>query len=115
REKAEELKHMVSEYGLPITPFSILYKDRYASRIKETMFKSLEIIRIYTQKDGVTSNKPIVLHRGATVLELAQAIHREFAEKLQYARVWGKSVKIQGQQVGPSHVLEDGDIVEIHI
>ncbi len=113
--KAKELKRIISEYDIPVVPFSILDKERCAERIKETMFNSLEIIRIYTQKDGVTSSRPVVLHRGATVLELAQTIHREFAEKLQYARVWGRSVKIQGQQVGPSHVLEDGDVVEIYI
>jgi len=114
-EKALELKREASEYGLPVIPFTILRAEESSSRLKEQMFKSLEIIRIYTQKDGVVSSKPIVLPRGATVLQLAQAIHREFAEKLHYARVWGSSVRIQGQQVGPSHILEDGDTVEIHI
>ena len=48
------------------------------------------------------------------VKEVARIIHRELAEKMRYARVWGKSVKIQGQQVGPEHVLEDGDVIEIY-
>jgi len=29
------------------------------------------------------------------------------------ARIWGKSVKFGGQQVGAKHVVLDGDIVEI--
>ena len=82
--------------------------------LKEIIFKKLGLIRIYTQKDGIKAEKPIVVERGCTVKEVARIIHRELAERMRYARVWGKSVKIQGQQVGPEHVLEDGDVIEIY-
>ena len=82
--------------------------------LKEIIFKMLGLIRIYTQKNGVKAEKPIVVEKGCTVKEVARIIHRELAERMRYARVWGKSVKIQGQQVGPEHVLEDGDVIEIY-
>ncbi|HDJ66613.1 MAG TPA: TGS domain-containing protein [Nitrososphaeria archaeon] len=81
--------------------------------LKKLIFNTLGLIRIYTQRDGVRAEKPIVVGRGCTVREIARIIHRELAEKMRYARVWGKSVKIQGQQVGPEHILEDGDVIEI--
>ncbi len=63
--------------------------------------------------------KSLPIHRcaqeGSTVMDLAERIHKDFAKNFRYARVWGKSVKFPpGQRVGADHVLEDGDIVEIH-
>ena len=46
-----------------------------------------------------------------TVLDVARLVHREIADKLKFARVWGKSV-FDGQQCGPEHPVEDGDVVE---
>ena len=82
--------------------------------LKKLIFNTLGLIRIYTQRDGVKAEKPIVVEKGCTVKEIARIIHRELAERMRYARVWGKSVKIQGQQVGPEHILEDGDVIEIY-
>jgi ribosome-interacting GTPase 1 len=56
----------------------------------------------------------VILPKGSTVEDLAEEIHKDFVEKLKYARVWG-SAKFQGQRVFKDHVLEDGDIVELHI
>jgi ribosome-interacting GTPase 1 len=83
--------------------------------LKRQIFNSLDLIRVYTRKAGITSDKPIILPRNSTIRDLAEIIHRDFAEKMKYAKVWGSSVKVQGQRVGPDHVLEDGDIVEIKI
>ena len=38
----------------------------------------------------------------------------DFIEKFNFARIWGKSVKHSGSNVGLEHVLKEGDIVEIH-
>lgn len=83
--------------------------------IKRTIFNLLDVIRVYTKEPmEEPSKEPMILKRGSTVLDVAKKLHSELAEKLKYARVWGKSVKYQGQRVGPDHVLEDGDIVELH-
>jgi ribosome-interacting GTPase 1 len=39
--------------------------------------------------------------------------HRELAEKLKTARIWGTGV-YEGQAVQRNHVLQDKDIVELH-
>lgn len=81
--------------------------------LKREIFEALDMIRVYTRREGQVSEKPLLLKKGATVHDLAEKIHKQFAEKLRYARVWGPSAKIQGERVGPEHVLMDGDIVEI--
>jgi ribosome-interacting GTPase 1 len=40
-------------------------------------------------------------------------IHSQLYNNFSYARVWGSSVKFDGERVGPDHVLNDGDVVEI--
>jgi len=47
-------------------------------------------------------------------MDVAKSIHSEIAKNFKYARVWGKSVRLDGERVGSEHVVEDGDIVEIH-
>jgi hypothetical protein len=36
------------------------------------------------------------------------------ARTLKYARVWGRSVTADGQQVGREHRLADRDVLELH-
>jgi ribosome-interacting GTPase 1 len=56
---------------------------------------------------------PYVLKRGATVATLAEHVHKDLAESLKYARVWGHG-KFEGQMVQRDYVLVDRDIVELH-
>ncbi len=84
-------------------------------KIGELIFKRLDIVRVYTkQPNGEPSKTPLVLKRGATVLDVARRIHSDLVEYFEYARIWGPSAKYPGERVGPDHVVEDGDIVEIH-
>jgi ribosome-interacting GTPase 1 len=41
-------------------------------------------------------------------------VHRDFALHLKYARIWGTN-KFDGQMVHRDHVLEDGDVIELHV
>ena len=51
---------------------------------------------------------------GSTVAQLAELVHRDFAEKLKSARIWGTGV-FDGQTVTRDHVLHDKDVVELHV
>ena len=44
---------------------------------------------------------------------LALAVHKELAERVKYARIWG-AARFDGQQVDREHVLCDRDVVELH-
>jgi hypothetical protein len=54
-----------------------------------------------------------VLRKGSTVLETASAVHKDLAQGLKFARLWGKKV-FDGQMVTRYYVLEDEDIIELH-
>jgi small GTP-binding protein len=83
---------------------------------KETVFKMLNIIRVYSKPPGkeVDRSAPFVLKKGGTIEEFAGQVHKDFLENLKSARVWGSEV-YDGQLVGRDHVLHDGDVVELHI
>jgi ribosome-interacting GTPase 1 len=84
-------------------------------KIGPLLFNGLGIVRIYTKIPGKPPDlkRPYTLFRGDTVLDAARLVHREMAESLKYARIWGSS-KFDGQQVGRDHVLSDKDILELH-
>jgi len=85
--------------------------------LKKKIFDELELIRVFTKNPrGETDyEKPIALARGRnTVADAAREIHKQLAENLKFARVWG-STKFPGQQVSGDYELQDGDVVELHM
>jgi hypothetical protein len=80
------------------------------------LFRELGVVRVYTKTPGkpAETDKPFTLRRGDTVLDVAGLVHKDFAGGLRFARMWGRSV-YDGQQVGPEHPVEDGDIIELHL
>jgi len=72
-------------------------------------------MRIYTKQPGkeVDRERPFTLPQGSSVGELARVIHKDVADSLKFARLWGASV-FDGQSVKAAHVLEEGDVAEIH-
>jgi uncharacterized protein len=83
--------------------------------LPKVLFKQLNIIRIYAKPPGKKPdmNEPFTMPVGSTVFDLARVIHRDLAEKLKHARIWGTDV-YEGQSVQRNHVLNDKDIVELH-
>jgi ribosome-interacting GTPase 1 len=83
--------------------------------LSSKLFKLLGIIRIYAKPPGEPADMtdPFTLPAGSTVMDLATAIHRQLAEKLKSARIWGTGV-YDGQNAQRSHVLNDKDIIELH-
>jgi ribosome-interacting GTPase 1 len=83
--------------------------------LAERTYQTLNIIRIYTKepRKEPDMDQPFTLKRGSTVGDLARAIHKDIAEGFKFARVWGPSA-FDGQSVQDAHVLEEGDVVEIH-
>jgi len=82
---------------------------------KESIFRVLNVIRVYTKTPGEeVAYPPIAMNPQSTVFEAAGRIHKQFQKEFKYARIWGKSAKHEGQRVGSDHILQDGDIVEVH-
>ena len=85
-------------------------------QLKNRIFGLLRIIRVYSKVPGKKADleDPFVLKQGSSVLDMAKAVHKDFAQNLKYARIWSKD-KYQGQMVNRDHILEDEDIIELHI
>ncbi len=83
--------------------------------LRIALFRLLDIIRVYTKVPGKPPDmgKPFTLKRGSTLLDFAGVVHKDFVEKLRFAKAWGKGT-LSGAQIGRDHVLEDGDVVELH-
>ena len=101
-------------------PFPALRVDASTGRgmddLRRAVFDALHIVRIYTKLPGKKPDmtEPYTLLHGSTALDAVKTVHRDFVERLKYVRIWG-SGRFEGQQVQADHVLEDGDIVEIHL
>ena len=100
---------------LPVTAISAK-KGTGLEELKLKIFQMLDIIRVYTKTPGEKPdlNDPIVLERGSTLEDAAAAVHKDFRARLKYARVWG-SGKHDGVMVRREHILQDGDIIELHV
>jgi len=109
----EEIKKEYSNFTIVST--SIL-DDESLNNFKQAIFKTLGIIRVYTKRVGhdIDYRDPVILPIGGTVEDAAYALHKDFAHKLQYAKIWGQG-KFEGQRVKNSYVLSDKDVIEFHI
>jgi ribosome-interacting GTPase 1 len=79
------------------------------------LFRALGIVRVYTKLPGhpADRHRPFTVRRGGTVLDVARLVHQDVARTFKFARLWGSSA-FDGQQVGAEHLVNDGDIVELH-
>ncbi len=113
----ENYKILRLRYGgqLPVVSISA-QRGTGLEEMKRIIYEMLDIIRVYTKSPGAKAdlNEPVILKKGSTVEEAAGSVHKDFLRNLKYAQVWG-SGKFDGQKVSRGHVLEEGDIVELHI
>ncbi|MFH1647667.1 MAG: GTPase [Chloroflexota bacterium] len=104
-----------ARYGerLPVAAISATGSD--LGGLRSAIFRMLDIIRIYTKAPGGKPDMtdPIILEKGSTLEAAATAVHKDFAKMMKYARIWG-SGKFDGVMAKRDHVLQDGDIIELH-
>jgi small GTP-binding protein len=84
--------------------------------LMEMIWKELKMIRIYPKPKGQIPdfNEPVILPKNhCTILDFANKIHKNIAENLDFAFVWGQSAKFSPQKVGKNHELMDEDVVQL--
>ncbi len=79
--------------------------------LKERIYDSLNLIKIYLKPRGKDKKDPMIIKEESTVEDVAKKIHSNM--DIRNARVWGKSVKHNGQQVGKTHELKEEDELTI--
>ena len=84
--------------------------------VRNAIFAAMDVVRVYTKLPKAREpdyDKPFTIRRGGTLLEVAELIHKDVAQNLRFARVWGSQVH-DGTTVKGDYVLSDKDVVEIH-
>ena len=94
----------------------ILYQKENINELKDDIWKSTKLIKIYTKQPGKPKEfPPIALKKGSRLKDMASEVHKDFVIKFKFARVWGDSVKHQGTRAGLTHKLKDEDVIELHL
>jgi ribosome-interacting GTPase 1 len=80
------------------------------------VFEACRLLRVYAKQPGKPpdTEAPFVLRAGATVGTLAGRIHKDLAQTLKFARIWGAHT-FDGQRVISDYALHDKDVVELHV
>jgi ribosome-interacting GTPase 1 len=85
--------------------------------LREAIYRAMDVVRVYSKLPTAKEadrERPFTLRRGSTVLDMAEQVHKDFVERLKFARVWGEAVH-DGTVVKGDYVLHDGDVVELHV
>jgi ribosome-interacting GTPase 1 len=83
--------------------------------VPQRVFEALKILRVYTKRPRQPpAVKPMIMPGQSTVGDAAKMIHKDFYRDFKYARLWGSSM-YPGERVGLSRVLQDKDVLEIHV
>jgi ribosome-interacting GTPase 1 len=90
--------------------------DSSLLKFRSRIFTILGIIRVYTKRIGhdVVLDEPLTLPVGGTIEDAARATHKDFAAKLNFAKVWREG-EYEGQRATRNFVLADRDVVEFHL
>ncbi len=93
----------------------IINKNEDIEKVKDSIWDLLDLIKVFTKQPGKKKEyPPLALKKGSTVRNLAENVHKDFVNNFKFARIWGKSVKFDGQRIGIEHKLKDEDVVEFH-
>jgi ribosome-interacting GTPase 1 len=113
-ERLEIVREMFGE-RLPIVTLDA-ESGKGLEDLRNAVYHALNVIRVYSKKPGKPADMdaPFSCPAGSSVGQMAELVHREVAEKLKTARVWGKSAAFDGQTVTRDHILQDRDVVELH-
>ena len=111
----KEIQKQVSVYGecIPISAD----RNYNLDKLREVIFKKLEFIRIYMKELSKKPDMgdPVIIRKSSTVRDVCSKIHTDFIRRFRFCRVWGKSAKFPGQRFNLEHVMQDGDVLELHL
>lgn len=85
--------------------------------LRSAIYEALDVVRVYTKlptRKEPDMDRPFTIRRGGTLQQIAEMIHKDLAQGLKFARVWGSHVH-DGTTVKGDYVLNDRDIVELHV
>lgn len=85
--------------------------------LRNAIYESMNVFRVYTKQPKEKEpdrDRPFTVRQGDTVLDLAAQIHKDYVANFKFGRVWGSAVH-DGTVVKGDYVINEGDVVEIHV
>jgi len=114
-DSAKEKSYLDKELREVRTP-RMVYNNEDKEMFSKKIWKRLGLIKVYTKQPGKEKDfPPVAFDNGSTVKDVAMKVHKDFIKGFKYARISGKSAKFDWQTVGLNHVLQDDDILELHM
>ena len=114
---AETEKRKISE-NLKSKKYNFVLTSTYTidglEELKNKIFSSFSILRIYLKEPGKSSASqiPLIIKPPAKIKDVAEKISRQMVQNIKEIHIWGPSSKFPNQKVGLNHQLKDKDIVE---
>lgn len=93
-------------------------KGEHIEELKELIYDRLEFIRVFLKevRKKADMEEPLIIPKGSTIKDVCEKLHKDFLIKFKFARIWGKSVRFDGQKImKTTHILQDQDILELHM
>jgi uncharacterized protein len=85
--------------------------------LRNAIYASMDVVRVYSKLPTAKEpdrDRPFTVRRGSVLIDMAGMVHKDFVERFKFARVWGSAVH-DGTQVKGDYVLNDQDVVELHM
>ena len=86
--------------------------------VKEIIFRRLGFMRVFCKEVGKKADMdvPLIIRKGSTIEDFCRKLHKDFVDKFNFARIWGKSTRFPGQQIRRlNHEIVDKDVIELHL
>ncbi|MHC4104825.1 MAG: GTPase [Planctomycetota bacterium] len=111
--RLELLQQMLGD-TLDIYPLTSMGEEN-VSQLPAMIFNWLKIVRVYTKAPGEKARRvcPHTVFAGQSVSDICELVHKDFFEKLRFARLWrGSEAPVT---VSRNELVKDGDMIELHI
>ena len=112
----KEIQRIKKEFNPKL--FISAEQNKGLEELKDLIYSELGFINIYLKEVNKKADleEPMIVRKGITLKGICERIHRDLVKKFRYARIWGKSVKFDGQIIKKlDKELMDGDVVEVHL
>jgi len=106
----EHLRHAIPD--LRVMGVSIL-DEASLEGFREAVWQLTGLLRVFTRRPGSVDEDPLAVRAGATVADVAEALHGELGTTCRGGHVWGSSARFPGQLVGRDHQVVEDDVIEV--
>lgn len=106
----EHLRHAIPD--LRVMGVSIL-DEASLDGFREAVWQLTGLLRVFTRRPGSADVDPLAVRAGATVADVAEALHAGLGAACRGGHVWGSSARFPGQLVGRDHQVVEDDVIEV--